>query len=57
MGRFIDADPEQSLTHATNKFIKRFEKLERLAKENGNELDTLTLEQMDMLWNEIKKSE
>ena len=57
VGRFIDADPEQSLTNATNKFIKRFEKLEQLAKERGTELDDLNLEQMDELWNEIKKSE
>ena len=56
VGRFIHADAEAALTNATNKFIKRFEKLEQLAKERGTEIDSLNLEQMDELWNEVKKS-
>lgn len=56
VGRFIKADPELCLTNATNKFIKRFEKMEQLAKEKDKKLDEMSLDEMDMLWNEVKKS-
>lgn len=55
VGRFADTDPELSLTAATNKFISRFEKMEKLANEKGKRLDEMSLEEMDSLWNEIKK--
>ena len=55
VGRFASADPELSLTSATNKFIARFEKMEKLANEKGRKLDEMSLEEMDSLWNEIKK--
>ena len=55
VGRFANADPELSLTAATNKFISRFEKMEKLANEKGKKLDEMSLEEMDSLWNEVKK--
>lgn len=55
VGRFAQADPELSLTAATDKFIARFEKMEKLSNEKGKKLDELTPAQMDKLWNEIKK--
>lgn len=55
VGRFAKADPEISLTNATNKFIARFEKMENLAQERGHKLDELSLEEMDALWCEVKK--
>lgn len=55
VGRFLKADAEMCLTDATNKFIKRFIKMEKLAEENGKKLDKLTLSELDELWNEIKK--
>lgn len=57
VGRFAKSDPELSLTNATNKFIRRFEKMEQLAEKRGKKLDTLSLEEMDMLWNEIKTAD
>jgi tetrapyrrole methylase family protein/MazG family protein len=54
VGRFANSDPEMALTNATNKFIARFEKMEKLAKEKGKELDELSIDEMDKLWNEIK---
>lgn len=56
VGRFVKSDPEISLTAATNKFIARFEKMEKLAESNGKKLDSCTLEELDSLWNEIKKN-
>lgn len=55
VGRFANSDPELSLTAATNKFISRFEKMEKLANEKGKKLDEMSLEEMDSLWNEVKK--
>ena len=55
VGRFANADSELSLTAATNKFISRFEKMEKLANEKGKKLDEMSLEEMDSLWNEVKK--
>ena len=55
VGRFANADPELSLNAATNKFISRFEKMEKLANEKGKKLDEMSLEEMDSLWNEVKK--
>ena len=54
-GRFLGVDPELSLTDATNKFINRFSKMENLANSKNQELDKLTLEEMDAIWSEVKK--
>lgn len=54
LARFIKSDSELSLFYATEKFIKRFEKMENTAKNDGFELDNLTLEELDKYWNKIK---
>ena len=56
-GRLLKLDPEGALTKATNKFIRRFDKMEQLAKENGKKLDEMTLEDMDKLWDIVKEKE
>lgn len=55
LGRFLKVDPEISLTDATNKFIDRFVKMEKLATSKGLKLDEMSLDEMDKLWDEIKK--
>lgn len=55
VGRFLKVDPEISLTDATNKFINRFVKMEKLATSKGLKLDEMSLVELDKLWNEIKK--
>ena len=55
LGRFLNADPEICLTNATNKFIKRFEKMENTSKERNRKLTDLSLQELDDLWNEVKK--
>ena len=55
MGRFLKVDPEISLTDATNKFINRFIKMEKLADEKCKKLDELSLSELDALWEEVKK--
>jgi tetrapyrrole methylase family protein/MazG family protein len=55
LSRFLKVDAETSLTSACNKFISRFEKMEKLAVERGLDLAKLSLEESDALWNEIKR--
>lgn len=52
--RFVGADPEEALTKATDKFIRRFEIVERVAMERGIDMQTAGLTQLDLLWNEAK---
>lgn len=53
--RFINVDPESALELTNKKFIKRFQKMEQLAKQDGKQLLDMTLREMDAIWNEVKK--
>ena len=53
--RFIDINPETALERNNKKFIKRFEHLEKRAKEIGKTLQEMTLAEMDVYWEEAKK--
>ena len=57
LGRFLDTDPETSLTAASNKFISRFERLEEKAKSEGRDIAKMTLSELDELWNAVKTKE
>ena len=57
ISRFLDVDPEEALNIATDKFIRRFSYIEEKARGKGLDLKQMPLEEMDMLWNEIKKLE
>ena len=53
--RFIKVDPESALERTNKKFIQRFQYLESEAEKNGESLKDLTLEQMDVYWDQSKK--
>ena len=53
--RFIDVNPEEALERTNLKFIKRFRYLETSAKAAGKKLSEMTLEEMDVYWNEAKE--
>lgn len=55
--RFLKVHPEESLQKTTNKFIRRFRHIEARARENNRQLSDMTLEQMDVLWEEAKRKE
>ncbi|MGQ0562882.1 MAG: nucleoside triphosphate pyrophosphohydrolase [Gemmatimonadota bacterium] len=46
----------QALQRANQKFTRRFEGLERLARERGVALGQASLEELDKLWDEVKRS-
>jgi XTP/dITP diphosphohydrolase len=53
--RFLNVNPEDALERTNKKFIKRFQYLERKAKEIGKSLHEMTLSEMDIFWEEAKK--
>ncbi len=53
--RFLKVDPENALERTNKKFIKRFQYLEKKAKEQGKALRDMTLAEMDVYWNEAKQ--
>jgi XTP/dITP diphosphohydrolase len=53
--RFIEVDPEHALTQTNNKFIARFQAMERIARVSGKALHEMTLAEMDAIWNVVKK--
>ena len=54
--RFIDINPEEALERTNIKFISRFQYLEQAAKAAGKNLSEMSLSEMDVYWEEAKKS-
>ncbi len=52
--RFIDINAEEALERTNLKFIKRFQHLEQSAKKAGKEISDMTLDEMNVYWNEAK---
>ena len=57
LSRFVKINPEEALQKTTTKFIKRFNYIERMAKEKGKDLTEMSLEEMDRLWEEAKEKD
>src|SRR5690606_16500121 len=55
--RYMNIDPEQALEKTNKKFIRRFQAIEETANVQGWELEKMGLEEMDKIWNRIKKHE
>ena len=52
--RLYHINPDTALEHTNRKFISRFGYVEKKAKEQGREINDMTLGEMDELWNEAK---
>lgn len=57
VARIIGVDPEVALAATTDKFIRRFQHIEKKAFEMGVSLHNMTLKEMDILWEQAKKEE
>jgi XTP/dITP diphosphohydrolase len=53
--RLYGIDPESALERTNQKFIRRFNYLEEKTLLKGKSLQEMTLEEMDVYWNEAKK--
>lgn len=56
VARFCDCEAETSLDKATKKFMARFTVVESLAAEKGIDMKNASIEVLDELWGEAKKS-
>jgi ATP diphosphatase len=54
LARYLKVDPEASLRACSDKFVARFTHVEDAARKLGKPLGSLTLDEMDVLWNEAK---
>lgn len=54
LARKLGVKSEEALFHATNKFIDRFEKVENAVIEAGKDMETLTMAELDAIWDTIK---
>jgi tetrapyrrole methylase family protein/MazG family protein len=53
--RFLGESAEDSLRSACDKFVGRFERVEKLAASRGVELSSLSDQEIDTLWREAKR--
>jgi len=53
--RHFGVDAEQALAKANDKFSQRFKQVEALAQDQKTEMTSLTLEELDALWNSAKE--
>ena len=53
--RFLQVDPENALERTNKKFIHRFTQMEAIALQEGKDLNDMSLEEMDAIWNTIKQ--
>jgi len=55
LARKLAIEPSAALERANAKFQNRFEALEKLAEERGLEMGRASLEELDKLWDEVKR--
>lgn len=55
--RLYDIDPEAALERTNLKFVRRFNYLEDETLKKGKDLKNMSLEEMDVIWEEAKKQE
>ena len=57
VARFLKVNPEEALRQSTNRFIHRFEFLEKRAAQQGRAIKECSEEELDQWWNEAKLQE
>ena len=55
--RFIGVDPDNALTKTNKKFKNRFQAMEKIIADRGQQLTDLNLSALDEVWNQVKKDE
>ncbi len=57
LGRLMNIDPTLALNGTNQKFINRFQELERRLQDQGRKPENLDLDALDTIWNQIKTDE
>lgn len=55
LARFLKVNPEDALRGATNRFTDRFQQMEAEATRSGRTLDSMSLAELDALWENAKQ--
>jgi tetrapyrrole methylase family protein/MazG family protein len=56
LARFLKIDPEIAMTQANAKFTRRFQEMERIARDNGTTFDQVPRPEMESLWDDAKRN-
>jgi MazG family protein len=56
IARFLKIDPETALRKSNRKFIRRFQYIEESLRKSGRDFKGSSIEEMERLWQEAKKS-
>ena len=56
VARFLGICPEDALRKTVNKFIARFKFIESELERTGRDLNTASLEEMDVFWEKAKRT-
>ena len=55
LSRHLNINPSESLNLSINKFIKRFQRIEKQLQDKKINMDELSIEQLDKIWENNKK--
>lgn len=55
LSRHLNIDPEQALHAGNQKFYQRFSMLEDIVRKNNQDINNCSLEELEQIWNEVKK--
>lgn len=56
IARFLQVDAEDALRMACDRFSERFRSIEQQARAEGKSLETMSLQEMDELWEAVKRA-
>jgi len=56
IARFLEINPEEALSLTVKKFIRRFQFIEEQVAKMGKEIEDCSLEELDTIWEQSKKS-
>ena len=57
LARWYKLDPEENLNNGIKKFIKRFNKVKKMANKSNEEINELSPKELNKLWERVKSSE
>ena len=55
--RHLKVEPEIALNRTSDRFIRRFREVEIMAKANGQDIEKMSLAELDLLWDRVKNNE
>jgi len=57
VGRFLGINADEALRKSTDKFIRRFHRVEAIADKEEKDLRAMTLDELESLWQRVKEEE